>query len=112
MLNNIGIENEEPSLLNGLREAKAIQETGEKRHGPKAVFVGGGAHRLIPILRAALFESNIFEGDEIYLHDLNVIRVEAVGRILQKTPEYQHRNVRIRWGSSWMRRFPVPTLST
>jgi alpha-galactosidase/6-phospho-beta-glucosidase family protein len=66
----------------------------------KAVFVGGGAHRLIPILRAVLAEPAIFDGGEIYLLDLDVTRAEAVGRVLQQTPEYRQNNVKIVWGDS------------
>ena len=66
----------------------------------KAVFVGGGSHRLIPILRGALAAPGLFDGGEICLVDLNLQRAEAVGRILQKTPEYAQAGCRITWTSS------------
>lgn len=66
----------------------------------KTTFIGGGAHRLVPTLRSALEYPEIFAEGEIYLHDLNISRAEAVGRILRKTPEYRRNPVTIRWGDS------------
>jgi len=53
----------------------------------KAVFVVGGSHRLLGILRGAMTEPKVFNNGEIYLHDLNGGRAEALGRMLMKTPE-------------------------
>ena len=64
----------------------------------KATFVGGGAHRVLGILRAVLSQPGVLDGGEVYLHDLNVTRAEAVGRILKKTPEYQRNPMTVRWG--------------
>ncbi len=66
----------------------------------KATFIGGGAHRLLPTLRATLEHPEILNRGEIFLHDLNVPRAEAMGKILQKTPEYRKNPVTIRWGDS------------
>lgn len=66
----------------------------------KTTFIGGGAHRLVLTLRAALEYPEVFAEGEIYLHDLNVPRAEAVGRILRQTPEYRRNPVTIRWGDS------------
>lgn len=66
----------------------------------KATFIGGGAHRLVPTLRAVLDYPEIFVDGEIHLHDIDVSRAEAVGRILRKCPEYRRNPVPIRWGDS------------
>ncbi|MBN1863970.1 MAG: hypothetical protein JW808_03625 [Victivallales bacterium] len=65
----------------------------------KAVFVGGGSLRLLGILRGALKERKVFTGGVIHLHDLDVSRAEAMGRMLMKTPEYRGVNCEITWGS-------------
>ena len=66
----------------------------------KAVFVGGGALRLLGILRGAMAEPRVFRDGAIHLHDLNVSRAEALGRMLMKSPEYQGLNCKVTWGSS------------
>ena len=66
----------------------------------KAVFIGGGAHRLLPILRGALAEPGIFEGGEINLYDPNTHRARVMGELLQKTPEYRLPRPKITWGTS------------
>lgn len=55
----------------------------------KAVFLGGGSLRLLPILRS-VFEKvpEFFRGGEIRLVDLKIERVEAVGKLLLAFPEY------------------------
>jgi alpha-galactosidase/6-phospho-beta-glucosidase family protein len=55
----------------------------------KVAFVGGGAHRLLGILRAALAEPGLFENGEIFLCDLNVARAQAMVEMVKKTPEYK-----------------------
>ncbi len=65
----------------------------------KAVFVGGGALRLLGILRGALAERRVFHRGHIHLHDLDVTRAEALGRMLQKTPEFQAVDCRLTWGN-------------
>ena len=64
----------------------------------KAVFIGGGAHRLIPILRGALAQGSLFEKGEINLYDLDSTRAETLGRILMKTPEFRKLDCRVTWG--------------
>lgn len=54
----------------------------------KAVFVGGGAHRHLPIIRSALGKG-VFEKGEICLYDLRKDRAEAMARMIEKTPEYK-----------------------
>ena len=66
----------------------------------KAVFVGGGAVRLVGILRAALHHGGMFEDGEINLYDLNVARAEAVAHMLMKTPEFARVKCKLTWGSS------------
>jgi len=65
----------------------------------KAVFVGGGSLRLLGILRGALAGNGIFNGGSIHLHDLNVHRAEAMGRMLMKTPEFKASGCKLSWGS-------------
>ncbi len=66
----------------------------------KATFVGGGAQRLIGVLRRALAEPGLLAGGEVHLHDLDGTRAEAVGRMVMKTPEYAEVGCRITWGTS------------
>jgi 6-phospho-beta-glucosidase len=66
----------------------------------KAIFVGGGSLRLLGILRGAMKDKKVFTDGSIHLHDLNVLRAEAMGRMLMKTPEYRGLNCRITWGSN------------
>lgn len=65
----------------------------------KAVFVGGGSHRLLGILRSAMAVKGVLDGGELALVDLAPERAEAVGRLLQLTPEYARARPRIVWGS-------------
>lgn len=65
----------------------------------KAAFVGGGSFRLMGILREALSVPGLFDGGEIYLHDLDEVRAEAMGRMIMKTPEYAKVRCRVRWGN-------------
>lgn len=66
----------------------------------KAVFVGGGAHRVVGILRGALAKPGLLAGGEVHLHDLDVARAELVGRTVMQTPEYAAADCRITWGNS------------
>ncbi|HPD16794.1 MAG TPA: hypothetical protein PLE19_17745 [Planctomycetota bacterium] len=66
----------------------------------KAVFVGGGAHRHLGILRGAMARQGIFDGGEIALVDLNLPRAEAMGRMLRKTPEYAALSCKVTWTAS------------
>jgi alpha-galactosidase/6-phospho-beta-glucosidase family protein len=66
----------------------------------KAVFVGGGSHRLLGILRGAMAVPGAFDGGEINLYDLNTHRSGAMGKMLLKTPEQQRCGCTITWGTS------------
>jgi 6-phospho-beta-glucosidase len=66
----------------------------------KAVFIGGGSHRILGIVRAALAEPGIFDGGEINLYDLDTTRSEAMGRMIQRTPEYARSRCKISWGTT------------
>lgn len=66
----------------------------------KTVFLGGGSHRLVSILRGALHDPGIFGGGEIFLYDPNLQRAEAVGRILRQSPEFRKSDTKINWGAS------------
>ncbi|MBM4087348.1 MAG: hypothetical protein FJ272_21360, partial [Planctomycetes bacterium] len=63
----------------------------------KVVFIGGGALRHLAFLRGALARG-VFNRGEIVLHDLNVPRAEAMGRMLMKTPEYAGVRCKVTWG--------------
>ena len=54
----------------------------------KAVFVGGGAHRMIGILRCALAQPGLLADGAVHLHDLDVARAETVGRMAQALLAY------------------------
>jgi alpha-galactosidase/6-phospho-beta-glucosidase family protein len=69
----------------------------------KAVFIGGGALRLLGILRGALAEKRVFQNGEINLYDLDQARAEAMGRMILKTPEFAGTNCKITWGTSLSR---------
>ena len=64
----------------------------------KITMVGGGALRVLGIVRGALAIPEVLDGGEVYLYDLNVARAEAMGRMLLKTPEQQRAGCLIRWG--------------
>jgi 6-phospho-beta-glucosidase len=66
----------------------------------KAVFIGGGAHRVVGILRGALAASDALAAGEVHLHDLDIARAELVARTVMQTPEYAAANCRITWGDS------------
>ncbi len=72
----------------------------------KAVFVGGGSLRLLGILRGALAEPKVFKNGHIHLHDLDVTRAEALGRMVMKSPEYQGMNCKITWGDKLDKALP------
>lgn len=63
----------------------------------KAVFIGGGAHRLLGIIRSALARPGLFENGEIVLVDIDSHRAEAMGRMVMKCPEARGVNCRVRW---------------
>jgi 6-phospho-beta-glucosidase len=66
----------------------------------KAVFFGGGAHRLVSILRGALSQPGLFADGEIWLHDRDVDRAEAMARVVMSMPEFPDLNCKIRWQGS------------
>ncbi len=64
----------------------------------KAVFVGGGSFRILPVLRGAFAHKKIFSDGEIRLVDLRVDRARAVGQMLMRTPEFSKlKNCKISW---------------
>jgi len=65
----------------------------------KAVFFGGGSHRLISILRSALARRGVFDNGHIHLYDLNTERAEAVARIVMQSPEFGPANCQMTWGN-------------
>jgi 6-phospho-beta-glucosidase len=65
----------------------------------KVAFVGGGSYRILPILRAAFACGGVFDGGEVRLVDLNVARAEAVGRMIQRTPEFAPLGCKVAWGN-------------
>jgi len=66
----------------------------------KITLIGGGAHRLLPILRGTLASPGDLAGGEICLHDLNTPRAEAMGRMLLKSPEQRAAACKVTWGLS------------
>ena len=66
----------------------------------KITIIGGGSHRLLAILLGAMSIPDVLDGGEISLYDLNVVRSEAVGRLLLKTPEQARGGCRVTWGAT------------
>lgn len=63
------------------------------------VFVGGGSYRIIPILREALAAGDFLHGSQFRLVDCATERAEAVGRLLQRTPEWGPAGCTVSWGN-------------
>ena len=63
----------------------------------KAVFVGGGSFRTLPIVRAAMAGKNAFKNGELWLVDFNLARVETVGRLIMRTPEFAGSGCKVKW---------------
>ena len=66
----------------------------------KIVFVGGGSHRYLGVGRSMLAVSGLMEQGEINLYDPAITRAEAVGRMIQKSPEFAAVDCAVRWGNS------------
>ncbi|XHR31087.1 MAG: hypothetical protein ACFUZC_11115 [Chthoniobacteraceae bacterium] len=66
----------------------------------KIVMIGGGAHRVLGILRSALAIPGVMDGGEVDLFDLNQARSEAMGRMLLKTPEQKRCGCKIKWSGT------------
>jgi alpha-galactosidase/6-phospho-beta-glucosidase family protein len=66
----------------------------------KVVFVGGGAHRHLGIIRGALARKPVFDGGEIVLYDIAQPRAEAMGRMVMKSPEFADISCRVTWDAS------------
>ena len=64
----------------------------------KAVFVGGGSHRLIGILRGAMNIPGVLDGGEVALYDLDPARAEVVARLVMKSPEWRRCRCEVTWG--------------
>ncbi|MEI6212034.1 MAG: hypothetical protein WCR06_10470 [bacterium] len=61
------------------------------------VFIGGGSFRTLPVMRGALLDPWIFKDGEIRLVDFNLARVEAVARLIMRTPEFAKSDCRVTW---------------
>lgn len=61
------------------------------------VFVGGGSFRTLPIVRGILQNPLVMGGGEIRLVDFNLARVETVGRLIMRTPEFAAAGVKVVW---------------
>ncbi len=66
----------------------------------KITVIGGGAHRVLGIMRAIMAVPKVMSDGEISLYDLNPVRAEAMGRMLLKTPEQSESGCRITWGAT------------
>ena len=65
----------------------------------KVVFIGGGAPRVLPIVRGVMASPGVLAGGEIVLFDLNAPRAEAMGRMIMRTPEYAGTRCRVTWNA-------------
>ncbi|MCL1857229.1 MAG: hypothetical protein FWF84_06300 [Kiritimatiellaeota bacterium] len=70
------------------------------------VFVGGGSYRTLPIVRGALQDPRVLDGGEIRLVDFNRERVEAVGRLIMRTPEFVASGCTLTWTDTLERALP------
>jgi len=66
----------------------------------KITIVGGGAHRVLGILRGALALPGVLDHGQIELYDLSPDRAEAMGRMLMKTPEFARAGCQVSWGKT------------
>ncbi len=66
----------------------------------KITVIGGGAHRVLGIMRAIMAVPKVMSDGEISLYDLNPVRAEAMGRMLLRTPEQSESGCRITWGAT------------
>lgn len=64
----------------------------------KAVFLGGGSLRLLPIFRGLFLKApEVFRNGEIRLVDRFLERAEAVGKLVLACPEYQNVGCKVIW---------------
>ncbi|MCM8804284.1 MAG: hypothetical protein NC833_03405 [Candidatus Omnitrophica bacterium] len=63
----------------------------------KIVFIGGGAHRHLPIIRGILDDKGIASDFEIFLYDINKTRAQLMAKMIEKTPEYKKSKCKIFW---------------
>jgi alpha-galactosidase/6-phospho-beta-glucosidase family protein len=63
----------------------------------KITIIGGGAHRVLGILRGALARPGVLDDGTIHIHDLDTTRAEVMGRMLLQTPELRRARCRIAW---------------
>ena len=61
------------------------------------VFIGGGSFRTLPIVRGVLQHPKVMNGGEIRLVDFNLARVETVGRLIMRTPEFAAAGCKVTW---------------
>jgi alpha-galactosidase/6-phospho-beta-glucosidase family protein len=61
------------------------------------VFVGGGSFRTLPIVRGILQNPKVIGGGEIRLVDFNLTRVETVGKLIMRTPEFAKAGCKVSW---------------
>lgn len=85
-------------MVRGNRAIRFSPPPLDERFCMKITLVGGGAHRALAIFRSAMHAPGVLDDGEIYLYDLNVRRAEAMGRLLEKTPEFARARCRVRWG--------------
>lgn len=61
------------------------------------VFVGGGSFRTLPIVRGILRNTDVIAGGEIRLVDFSLPRVETVGKLIMRTPEFAKAGCKVIW---------------
>ncbi|MBC2602617.1 family 4 glycosyl hydrolase [Puniceicoccus vermicola] len=64
----------------------------------KITIVGGGALRVLGVVRGVLAVPGVLDQGEIFLYDLDLVRAEAMGRMILKSPELKRANCSVRWG--------------
>ena len=54
----------------------------------KIVFLGGGGLRTLPLVRSVLACVPGMQDGHIYLYDINAQRIETMGQMIRKSPEF------------------------
>ncbi len=72
----------------------------------KIVFFGGGGLRTLGLSRLLLETVPGLQAGEIALYDLDSARLEAMGRMIQRSPEFAAADARVTWSTNLDEAFP------
>ena len=66
----------------------------------KIVFFGGGGLRTLPLVRSMLACVPGMQDGHIYLYDINAQRIETMGQMIRKSPEFAACDCTVAWGTN------------